>query len=180
MPRRFIFESDPEATRVDIPIRAPVPPTIGQQPTELIPEQTFGIQPDLFTMENPEFYEQSQATQRRARLMFGAFPEEAKAEGLEPPTLPHGRIAGAIQALGQGLSLTPEQPPPVAGESPLISGAAGLAGEVRPALDAIDEVARQVVWAAFQQPRDALERVLVFVSDPIHVVCDSADFSASP
>lgn len=130
-----LFPTD--VTRV-VTQRPEIQATIGQAPLELPEEQRLQVAPSAggFSIENPKFYEQSEEDQKRALGLLNVSIREGGGRagvyraGLQPPTLPYGKTLGAITEFGRGLNPFGSTDPRVPGESPTLSGIAGLGGEV--------------------------------------------------
>lgn len=101
--------------------------TLEQGPEPEYDEPTLDIRPGLLTIENPEFYEQSDEDQMKARFWYSIDPGRAKAEGLKPPVHRHGNVAGFTHSLMSGIVGAPHEP--TRGADPMVETVASLIGE---------------------------------------------------
>ena len=107
-------------------------PKLGPLPDEFgrihpSPQAGLQVKPDMFSAENPAFYDQSPEDQKRAlHLMQLSGYDRVIAEGLEPPRIPHGNITGAARSLAGGFLGKHLETP---GANPTLTTISALVGE---------------------------------------------------
>lgn len=124
--------TQPDVTDVPIPF-LPTQPTLRQGRVAPIQSGTLDVPPDLLTIDNPNFEDQTKEDQERARSLFLIHGYNAVLQaGLEPPKHPHGVLAGFGAGLARGFAPTvpEEQDIAIRGESPAISGIGRAVGEI--------------------------------------------------